>query len=559
LWIDLFLPKICASWVFIIDFSTFLNKFFHVRPKEQSVEWYTSIGNAAAIKKAWMGGDCQVTALLRLEGIEKSFPGVQALKSCKLELLPGEVHALVGENGAGKSTLMKIATGVYSKDAGRIVYKGKEIELPNARAARDYGISMIHQELNLLPHLTIAQNMYLGREPKKLGFLVDDQELNRRAGKQLEEMNLKLDPKTLVSELSVAKQQMVEIAKALSFRSEVLIMDEPTAALTDAEIRDLFRIMAQLKRQGVGIIYISHRMEELRQISDRITVMRDGAYVDTVETKQVGTDQIIRMMVGRELSRTPGLAPVDPEAETVLEVKGLSRGKELQDIHFQLKKGEILGFAGLMGAGRTEVARAIFGADPVDRGEIIVHGKNASIKHPHDAVRAGIGYLSEDRKSFGVLVDMDVASNIAMASYHRYRNPIGFMKESRINQTAAHYVKSLSIKTPGIGQKVKFLSGGNQQKVVIGKWLNRDCDVLIFDEPTRGIDVGAKNEIYKLLENLAAEGKAIMMISSELPEILRMSHRVIVMCEGRITGELAAEEATQEEIMKYATMRSNMM
>ncbi len=500
-----------------------------------------------------------MNTLLSLEGIEKSFPGVHALKQCKLELRPGEVHALVGENGAGKSTLMKIATGVYTKDAGRIVYKGEDIELPNTRAATNLGISMIHQELNLLPHLTIAQNIYLGREPKKLGCLVDDQEMNLRVSRQFEQMNLKLDPRMLVSQLSVAKQQMVEIAKALSFQSEVLIMDEPTAALTETEIQDLFRIIAQLKQQGVGIIYISHRMEELKQISDRITVMRDGAYVDTVETKHMDVDQIIRMMVGRELYETESLAPVGPDAETVLEVKGLSRGRELKDIHFHLKKGEILGFAGLMGAGRTEVARAIFGADPVDRGEIYIRGEKIKIKSPHDAVRQGIGYLSEDRKRFGVLVDMDVASNIAIASYKSYRNLAGWMKEGPINRTAEHFVQSLSIKTPSIGQKVKFLSGGNQQKVVIGKWLTRDCDVLIFDEPTRGIDIGAKSEIYKLLENLAAAGKSIIMISSELPEILRMSHRVIVMCEGRITGELSAEEATQETIMKYATMRSRVM
>ncbi|GIP27080.1 monosaccharide-transporting ATPase [Paenibacillus sp. J23TS9] len=500
-----------------------------------------------------------MSALLRLEGIEKSFPGVHALKQCKLELLPGEVHALVGENGAGKSTLMKIATGVYTKDAGRMVYKGEEIELPNTRAARDRGISMIHQELNLLPHLTIAQNIYLGREPRKFRCLVDDQEMNARVSGQFEKMNLKLDPKMLVSELSVAKQQMVEIAKALSFRSEVLIMDEPTAALTETEIQDLFRMITQLKQQGVGIIYISHRMEELQQISDRITVMRDGAYVDTIDTKNMDVDQIIRMMVGRELYETESPASVSPQSEKVLEVKGLSRGRELQNIHFNVKKGEILGFAGLMGAGRTEVARAIFGADPVDHGEILIRGKKAKIRSPHDAVRLGIGYLSEDRKRFGVLVDMDVASNIAIASYRRYRNMAGWMKEAHINRTAEHLVNTLSIKTPSIGQKVKFLSGGNQQKVVIGKWLTRDCDVLIFDEPTRGIDVGAKSEIYKLLETLAAEGKSIIMISSELPEILRMSHRIIVMCEGRITGELSAEEATQETIMKYATMRSRVM
>lgn len=495
-------------------------------------------------------------ALVRMEGIEKHFPGVHALHQCRLELAAGEVHALVGENGAGKSTLMKIATGVYQKDEGRIILKGKEVNIPNTRAAQQLGISMIHQELNLMPDLTIAQNIFIGREPRKgIKLFVDDRKLNEQAQQLLNEMNLQLDPRTKVSELTVAKQQMVEIAKALSFQSEVLIMDEPTAALTNAEIEELFRIIEQLRGRGVGIVYISHRMEELKRITDRITVMRDGRYIDTVQTKDTTIDQIIAMMVGRELYVSTQQITVDASETKVLEVTNLNRGSSVKDVSFHLAKGEILGFAGLMGAGRTEVARAIFGADEIDSGDIRIHGHKVQIKAPHDAVKHGIGYLSEDRKRYGLMVDMDVKTNIAVASYRKARRLLGWMHDGKIDQSASHFVEALQIKTPSIHQQVKFLSGGNQQKVVIGKWLLRDCDILIFDEPTRGIDVGAKTEIYKLLDELAAQGKSIIMISSELPEILRMSHRIMVMCEGRITGELRQQDATQEAIMKYATMR----
>jgi ribose transport system ATP-binding protein len=388
-------------------------------------------------------------------------------------------------------------------------------------------------------------------------LFLDDKELNERTKALFRQMNLNLDPRALVSELTVAKQQMVEIAKALSYKSEVLIMDEPTAALTNAEIDELFRMIAQLRGQGVGIVYISHRMEELKRITDRITVMRDGCYIDTVRTDAVTIDEIIAMMVGRQIysMSKPDVSGVKQQTK-VLEVKGLNRGSAVKDVSFHLNKGEIVGFAGLMGAGRTEVARAIFGADRIDSGEIIVNGKKASIKAPKDAVKHGIGYLSEDRKRFGLLVDMDVKTNISIASYRSFRSPIGWMRQAGMERNAEAYVDSLKIKTPGVDQRVKFLSGGNQQKVVIGKWLTRDCQILMIDEPTRGIDVGAKSEIYKLLDELVRQGKSIIMISSELPEILRMSHRVIVMCEGRITGELSSEEATQESIMKYATMRA---
>jgi ribose transport system ATP-binding protein len=491
-----------------------------------------------------------------MEGIYKSFPGVQALSNAQFELRSGEVHALLGENGAGKSTLMKVLAGIYQKDKGTIFYKGREVEIPDTKTAQKLGISIIHQELNLIPDITVAQNIFIGREPRRVFKLfLDENEMNKKAQELFERMNLNIKPQTLLSELTIAKQQMVEIAKALSFNSEVLIMDEPTAALTDGEIEELFRIVEHLKREGVGIVYISHRMEEIKRITDRITVMRDGYYVDTVQTKDVSIDQIISMMVGREIYHTskPNIEIVGKEK--VLEVKNLNRGSVIKDVSFYLRKGEILGFAGLMGSGRTEVARAIFGADTLDSGEIYIHGKKVEIKSPRDAVRYGIGYLSEDRKRLGLLVDMDVKTNIAIASYKKFLGAFGWMNDSSIVNVSEQIVETLKVKTPNLNQQVKFLSGGNQQKVVIGKWLTRDCEILIFDEPTRGIDVGAKGEIYKLLNNLAEQGKSIIMISSELPEILRMSHRIIVMCEGRITGELNNENATQEAIMSYATKR----
>jgi ribose transport system ATP-binding protein len=498
--------------------------------------------------------------LVQMEGIEKSFPGVHALSDARFELRSGEVHALVGENGAGKSTLMKVLSGVYHKDAGRILYKGQEVEIPNPRAAQHLGISIIHQELNLMPHLTVSQNIFIGREPRRArGLLLDEAAINKQTEQLFERMRLKLDPRTKVSSLTVAKQQMVEIAKALSFNSEVLIMDEPTAALTESEIDELFRIVRDLRDRGVGIVHISHRLEELKQISDRITVMRDSRYVDTVATKDAPIDRIISMMVGRTIYESTPELPETPNQEIALEVKGLNRGKVLQDINFNLKKGEILGFAGLMGAGRTEVARAIFGADPYESGQIFVKGKQVQINHPMVAVQHGIAYLSEDRKRYGLALGLDVETNTVLASMSQFVSKIGWVNAAKIRKVANGHVKSLAIKTPSLQQKVKNLSGGNQQKVIIGKWLTADTDVLIFDEPTRGIDVGAKSEIYKLLNELAAQGKAIMMISSELPEILRMSHRIVVMCEGRITGELAAGEATQEKIMKYATQRGDIV
>lgn len=494
--------------------------------------------------------------LIRMEGINKSFSGVKVLDNCRFDLKSGEVHALVGENGAGKSTLIKILTGVYTKDSGSITLKGKEVEILNPRAAQNHGISVIHQELNLMLHLTAAQNIFFGREVfQKNKIFLDDNTINQKTKELFEILNMVIEPTIKVGELTVAKQQMVEIAKALSFDSEILIMDEPTAALTDNEIDDLFRVIRKLKNKGVGIIYISHRLEELKKIADRITVMRDGCYINTVRAEDVTIDNIISMMIGREIYITSPKIVKTSDAPVVLEVRNLNRGKMVKNVSFVLKKGEILGFAGLMGAGRTEVARAIFGADAPESGEILVNGKSVKIKSPNDAVKKGIGYLSEDRKRYGLALGMDVETNIAMASFKKFTNVLGFVNIRKLRNNAEKYIKNLKIRASGVNQKVKNLSGGNQQKVVIAKWLTRNSDILIFDEPTRGIDVGTKSEIYKLLNELAAQGKAIIVISSELPEVLRISDRIMVMCEGRITGELEGKDITQEKIMKYAIMR----
>ncbi|EAR52570.1 ABC sugar transporter, ATPase subunit protein [Oceanicola granulosus HTCC2516] len=498
-----------------------------------------------------------MTDLVRMEGVDKRFPGVHALKAVDFDLRAGEVHALMGENGAGKSTLMKCLSGIYRPDGGRILIDGQEADLTGPKAAQELGIGIIHQELALMRDLNVAQNIWIGREPRRSFGRIDEAKLNADAAAIFESMNVRMDPRTPVSSLTVARQQMVEIAKALSFRSRVLIMDEPTAALTNSEIDELFTIIRRLRDEGVGIIYISHKMDEIRRISDRVTVMRDGAHVGTVEAADTPISEIITMMVGREIADESVAIPDLSAAETALEVRHLSRGRDLHDISFDLKQGEILGFAGLMGAGRTELARAIFGAEPPDAGEIVVHGRRVTIRSPRDAVRAGIGYLSEDRKHYGLALGLDVRANIALASMDRYRDRAWRIDERRLEGVAKDYIDTLNIRTPHDRQEVRLLSGGNQQKVVIAKWLLRDCDILMFDEPTRGIDVGAKAEIYRLLADLAARGKAIIVISSELPEVLRVSHRIAVMCEGRLTGILPGG-ASQEEIMALATQRERM-
>jgi ribose transport system ATP-binding protein len=495
--------------------------------------------------------------LIQMEKIDKSFPGVHALSGCLFDLRQGEVHGLVGENGAGKSTLMKILAGVYVKDAGVVKIRGRETEIHNTRQALAAGISIIHQELNLMKHLTAAQNIFIGREHKRgMGFLVDDAEINRKAGELFKLINLRLDPRVQVAGLTVAQQQMIEIAKALSFNMDVLIMDEPSSALSESEIEELFNVIRNLRKQGKGVVYISHRMDELRHICDRVTVMRDGRHIATTAMKDITTEQIIAQMVGREIYESRHTHGDTSQNEIVLEAKRLNRGRFVQDVSFELHRGEILGFAGLLGAGRTEAMRLVFGADPMDSGEVYVNGRKLSVKKPSDAVRCGIGYLSEDRKRYGLALNMSVKANTVMASLGKFLKPLGIIDEAKSRQVTAEYIGRLNTKTPSMDQLAKNLSGGNQQKVVVGKWLVRNCDILIFDEPTRGIDVGAKSEIYKLLNELADQGKAIIMISSELPEILRMSHRVMVMCEGKVTAVLKAEESTQEKIMYYATLRN---
>ena len=496
-----------------------------------------------------------MSALLEMNDVSKRFLGVHALKGVHFDLRCGEVHALVGENGAGKSTLMKVLTGIHQPDSGEIFFEGKPYAVKNIGEAQNLGISMIHQELNMMNDLTVAQNVFIGRELKK-GPWLDDAGMVRETQTIFDRIGIKIDPKTKLGRLTVGKQQMVEIAKAVSRDCKLLILDEPTAALTQTEIEDLFRIMGDLKAKGIGMVYISHRMDEISRISDRITVMRDGEYVGTVDTVSVTKDDIINMMIGRVVYEDPKTHSEVPEdAETVLEVRNLSSGNLFKDVSFKLRKGEILGFSGLMGAGRTEVARAIFGADPRDGGEIFVNGKRVNIKTPEDAVKLGIGYLSEDRKRYGLLLDKSVAENTALASIDKYTKG-GIINDRQIKAEAREENAKLRTKTPSMEQLLKNLSGGNQQKVIIARWLIKNSDILIFDEPTRGIDVGAKSEIYTLMNQLAKQGKSIIMISSELVEILRMSDRILVMCEGRKTGELDISEANQENIMQLATLRN---
>lgn len=492
--------------------------------------------------------------ILSMKGITKSFSGVAALKNAALDLKAGEVVALMGENGAGKSTLMKILTGIYSKDSGEIQYMGQEVCFKGPAESEEAGISIVHQELNMMNDLTVAQNLFIGREEMN-GFLIDDKKMNEKARELFKVLKIDINPAEKIGNLTVGKQQMVEIAKAISSKAKVIIFDEPTAALTDSEIEELFKVIRDLKKQGTGMVYISHRMDEINVISDRVIVMRDGECVGTLITKECSKDDIIKLMVGRAIFGEPKTASnVAKDAPVVLKCENLNRGKAVKDVSFELRKGEILGFSGLMGAGRTEVARLIFGADKKDSGKIFINGKEITINTPEDAVAHGIGYLSEDRKRYGLIVDKSVEENTVISSLNDFVKGF-FIDKAKSKEVSKKYVESLKTKTPSVSQLVKKLSGGNQQKVVIAKWLVRNSDILIFDEPTRGIDVGAKSEIYALMEKLAKEGKSIIMISSELPEVLRMSDRVIVMCEGRITGILDIAEANQEVIMQSATKR----
>lgn len=493
--------------------------------------------------------------ILEMKDIDKRFSGVHALKSVNLELKEGEVHALMGENGAGKSTLMKVLCGIHKRDGGEVYLFGEEVNFSTIKESQDAGISIIHQELNMMNHLTVAQNIYIGREPMINGIYIDDKKMEQDAKALFDKIGVNIDPSAVLGTLTVGKQQMVEIAKAVSRDCRILILDEPTAALTQVEVEELFKIMSDLKSKGIGMVYISHRMDEINRISDRITVMRDGEYVGTLITKDTTKDEIVKMMVGRVIyGDKKEQSNVADDAEVVLEVKNLTRGKEIKDVSFNLRRGEILGFSGLMGAGRTEVARAIYGADPIDSGEIYINHEKVKIKTPEDAVKRGICYLSEDRKRYGLMLDKSVAENSVLASLDDYIK-FGWINDIAIEASAEKENAKLKTKTPSMKQLLKNLSGGNQQKVIIARWLLKNSDIFIFDEPTRGIDIGAKSEMYTLIEELVSLGKSVIVISSELAEIQRLSDRVIVMCEGRITGELDIKDATQEKIMALATMR----
>lgn len=492
---------------------------------------------------------------LQMKHITKRFPGVLALNDVQFTLRRGEVHALLGENGAGKSTLMKILSGVYQPDEGEIIFEDKPVSFSDPLSAQNVGITIIHQEFNLFPELTVEENIFIGREfCKKNRWRLDEKQQRQATIEILQKLNLAIKPDTLVADLTVAQQQMVEIAKAISVNARILIMDEPTAALTETEIESLFRVTRLLKEQGTGIVYISHRLEELALIADRATVMRDGQYISTVDYECVKISDLIAMMVGRDLGNIYPRREALQQRIPVLEVNGLTRKGVLNDINFTLYRGEILGFAGLMGAGRTELARAIFGADSIDSGTLKLNGKETVIKDISDAIQQGISYLTEDRKKEGLALNLSVERNIMLGNYPEYSDRFGNIDSRRCQQTSEEQVKALRIKTPNLEQAALNLSGGNQQKIIIARWVCKDTDIFIFDEPTRGIDVGAKLEIYELMNRLVAKGKSIIMISSELPEVLGMCDRILVMRSGRITGELSAKEATQEKIMQYATL-----
>lgn len=491
--------------------------------------------------------------ILKMERICKRFPGVNALEDVSLEVKRGEVHVLLGENGAGKSTLMKILTGAYSKESGKIYFKGKEISIRNPREGLDIGISMVYQELNLASSLTVAENIFLGSEPlrnKSIG-VINKSEIKEKCEKILEELHISLTPQKKLKELGVAQLQMVSIAKAFSSKAEIMILDEPTASLQEEEIDELFSLIKKLKKSGVSFIYISHRMEEIPLIGDRITVLRDGKKVGTVDSN-TPVEVLIRMMVGRELKELFPKEAVDM-GEEVLTVKNLNRKNSLFNINFSLKRGEILGLAGLVGAGRTELARAIFGAEPVDSKEIYIDGNYVEINSPTDAISCGIAYLSENRKLFSLALSMSIFSNITMPSLEEFCiGPVLRLRKER--EVSKKFMDKLFIRATSVKQRVKFLSGGNQQKVVLAKWLCSKAKIFIFDEPTMGIDVGTKTEIYKLINLLAKEGAGIVMISSYLPELLAISDSIIVLNKGRIKKEFKREEATQENILYYATV-----
>ena len=493
--------------------------------------------------------------IVSMHDICKSFPGVKALDHVDFQLCAGEVMALLGENGAGKSTLMKILSGVYTRDSGSLEIFGQSYGDLTPKQAQQLGVAIIHQELNMCPHLSVAENMFLGREIMK-GPVVDRRAMEDSARQILEDLRIDISPSQIVGDLPVSKQQMVEIAKALSIHARILIMDEPTSALTAKEIDELFRIIRKLRDDGCGIVYISHRLEELQHITDRVTIMRDGQFITSMNFADTTLDEIITNMVGREIKEK--FPRVDcPKGEKIFEVKHLNAGRMVRDVSFSVYAGEIVGFAGLMGAGRTETTRAIFGADPKDSGELYLDGKPVIIRSPADAIRAGIVLAPEDRKKDGLCTKLPIRENIALPNLDLLCGPLGVVNRAKETAMCDKAVADLHIKTPNVEIEAGGLSGGNQQKVVVGKWLARNSRVVIFDEPTRGIDVAAKVEIYHLMNQLKEQGIAVVFVSSEMPEVMGIADRILVMCDGRITGEVMARQTTQEEILTLATKFEN--
>lgn len=489
--------------------------------------------------------------ILVMENISKAFPSVQALDNVQLAVKKGTVHALMGENGAGKSTLMRVLIGLHPPDSGKIIFKGQEVAIPDTKTALDMGISMIHQELSPVPDMTVAENIYLGREPLGKFGLINKRKMISDTRKLLKQLDITLDATKKMRELSIANTQMVEIAKAISYDSSLIIMDEPTSAITEREVASLFKMIHSLIDKGVSIIFITHKLDEVFKIADEITVFRDGKYVGTVPAAETSKNTLISMMVGRELTNI--FPKEDAEiGDVILEVRNLNRKGKVNDVSFVLRRGEILGLAGLMGAGRTEIIEGIFGIEKIDSGEIIINGCKAKIRKPEDAKRYGMALLTEDRRRTGILSVLPVRDNMVVANLARFRK-WGFLQTHLIEETCNQEKAKLDIKTPSMDQLIKLLSGGNQQKVLVSRWLLTSPSILILDEPTRGIDVGAKAEIHRLMSKLAQEGKAIIMISSELPEILGMSDRVLVMHEGDLTGEFSRADASQENIMLAAT------
>jgi inositol transport system ATP-binding protein len=489
--------------------------------------------------------------VLEMSGITKSFPGVRALQDVGLKVRPGTVHSLMGENGAGKSTLMKILAGIYTADEGTIVLDGAAVVVPDPAASLALGVSMIHQELSSVPELTVAENIFLGRELRNRYGLVSRRAMERATREIFERWEIRINPRHQMKRLSIAQSQMVEIAKAISFGSRIIIMDEPTSAITEREVGHLHRMIHQLRDSGTAIIYITHKMDEVFAISDDVTVFRDGRWVDTRPAGELDRDQLIALMVGRELTN---LFPKSHAkiGDVVMRVVGLHRSDVVQDVSFELRRGEILGIAGLMGAGRTEVLETIFGVHPADSGTVEVEGRVRRIREPRDAIDAGLALLTEDRKLTGIMGVLSVRDNMAVAALPKF-SPRGVLRRSGIDEACQDQRRRLALKTPSLNQLIQNLSGGNQQKVLLSRWLLTLPDILMIDEPTRGIDVGAKSEIHRLMGELAQQGKAIVMVSSEMPEILGMSDRVLVMCDGRISGELARADATQERVMQLAT------